>query len=57
MVEKGAFAPDFTLSSDQGEQISLLGLRGKRVLLFGKSDHAAGFRVHGQAFCPGVTFA
>ena len=34
MVEKGAFAPDFPLSSDQGEQVSLLGLRGKRVLLY-----------------------
>ena len=34
MVERGAFAPGFTLSSDQGEQVSLLGLRGKRVLLY-----------------------
>lgn len=34
MVEKGSFAPDFTLLSDEGEQVSLLGLRGKRVLLY-----------------------
>ncbi len=34
MVEKGSHAPDFTLASDQGEQVSLSGLRGRRVLLY-----------------------
>ena len=34
MVEKGSHAPDFTLASDQGEQVSLSDLRGRRVLLY-----------------------
>ena len=34
MVGKGSYAPDFTLRSDQGEQVSLRGLRGRRVLLY-----------------------
>ncbi len=34
MVEKGSDAPDFTLPSDRGEQVSLSGLRGRRVLLY-----------------------
>ena len=34
MIEEGAPAPDFTLGSDTGEQISLADLRGKQVVLY-----------------------
>ena len=34
MVEEGAPAPDFTLESDTGEQISLSHFRGKPVVLY-----------------------
>jgi peroxiredoxin Q/BCP len=34
MVEEGNPAPDFTLSSDGGEQVSLSSLRGKPVVLY-----------------------
>ncbi len=34
MVEEGAPAPDFTLTSDSGEQVSLSSLRGKPVVLY-----------------------
>ncbi len=33
-VEKGSRAPDFALSDERGEQVSLSSLRGKRVVLF-----------------------
>jgi peroxiredoxin Q/BCP len=33
-VEKGARAPDFTLASDQGGQVTLSALRGKKVVLY-----------------------
>lgn len=34
MVEKGCAAPDFTLPSDDGGDITLASLRGKKVLLY-----------------------
>ncbi len=33
-VEKGSKAPDFTLTDEGGEQVTLSALRGKRVVLF-----------------------
>jgi peroxiredoxin Q/BCP len=33
-VEKGARAPDFTLASDQGGEVTLSALRGKKVVLY-----------------------
>src|SRR6516164_7088909 len=34
VVEEGKPAPDFTLTSDAGEQVHLAGLRGKSVVLY-----------------------
>ena len=34
MVREGEPAPDFTLTSDAGEQVSLSDLRGKPVVLY-----------------------
>jgi peroxiredoxin Q/BCP len=34
VVEEGKQAPDFTLTSDRGEPVSLSGLRGKPVVLY-----------------------
>lgn len=34
MIEEGAPAPDFTLGSDTGEQVSLADRRGKQVVLY-----------------------
>ena len=34
MVEKGALAPDFTLLADDGTEVSLSDLRGKKVVLY-----------------------
>ena len=34
MVEEGAPAPDFTLTSDSGESVTLSSLRGKDVVLY-----------------------
>jgi thioredoxin-dependent peroxiredoxin len=34
MVEEGSLAPDFTLQSDSGEQVSLESLRGQPVVLY-----------------------
>lgn len=34
MLEVGASAPDFTATTDTGEQISLSSLRGKKVVLY-----------------------
>src|SRR3954453_19310090 len=34
MIREGDPAPDFTLESDSGEQVSLAGLRGKPVVLY-----------------------
>ena len=34
MIHEGEQAPDFTLESDAGEQVSLSGLRGKPVVLY-----------------------
>ena len=34
MLDRGASAPDFSLPSDQGEQMSLRALRGRRVVLY-----------------------
>ena len=33
MLEAGAQAPDFTLKSHEGEEVSLSGLRGKWVVI------------------------
>ena len=43
MVETGNPAPDFTLTSDSGERISLADLRGKPIVLyFYPKDHTPG---------------
>ena len=34
MLKIGDKAPDFTLKSDDGKDVSLNGLKGKRVLIF-----------------------
>jgi peroxiredoxin Q/BCP len=34
MIKKGSPAPDFTLASDGGEEVSLSSLRGNRVVLY-----------------------
>ncbi|MDH5588499.1 MAG: thioredoxin-dependent thiol peroxidase [Gemmatimonadota bacterium] len=34
MVEKGSSAPDFTLPTDGGEDVTLSGLRGRKVVLY-----------------------
>ena len=34
LVEEGSPAPDFTLTSDAGEQVSLESLRGQPVVLY-----------------------
>lgn len=34
MLKVGQKAPDFTLSSDEGKEVSLNDYKGKRVLLF-----------------------
>jgi peroxiredoxin Q/BCP len=34
MVEKGSKAPDFTLSADDGSQVSLKDFRGQKVLIY-----------------------
>ena len=34
MVEEGSQAPDFTLRTDEGEEVSLSSLRGKKVVLY-----------------------
>jgi peroxiredoxin Q/BCP len=34
MVEKGSKAPDFTLTADDGSQVKLSALRGKKVLIY-----------------------
>jgi peroxiredoxin Q/BCP len=34
MVEEGMMAPDFTLTSDQGEEVSLSDFRDQRVILY-----------------------
>ncbi len=34
MLEVGAMAPDFTLVSDEGKQVSLSDYRGKRVVIY-----------------------
>lgn len=52
MLEKGDVAPDFELTSDQGESVRLSDFRGKRVILFfypkaatpGCTKQACGFR-------------
>lgn len=33
-VEKGSPAPDFTLASDEGEEVTLSALRGRKVVLY-----------------------
>lgn len=34
MLQPGDVAPAFTLPSDEGQQVSLAGFRGKNVLLY-----------------------
>ena len=34
MIEPGKPAPDFTLATDGGEELTLSSLRGRRVVLF-----------------------
>jgi peroxiredoxin Q/BCP len=34
MIEKGSLAPDFTLASDEGADVTLSELRGKKVVLY-----------------------
>ena len=34
MIEKGDVAPDFTLSADDGSEVTLSGLRGRKVVLY-----------------------
>jgi thioredoxin-dependent peroxiredoxin len=34
MIEKGSKAPDFTLATDQGGEVTLSKLRGKKVVLY-----------------------
>lgn len=34
MVEEGAVAPDFTLTSDSGERVTLSSLRGRPIVLY-----------------------
>ena len=34
MIDVGALAPDFTLSDQDGEPVSLAGLRGQWVVLY-----------------------
>jgi len=34
MVEENEFAPDFTLPSDQGEEVTLSAFRGRKVVLY-----------------------
>jgi peroxiredoxin Q/BCP len=49
VVSKGEQAPDFTLESDAGEQVSLSGLRGKPVVLyFYPKDDTPGCTVQAQ---------
>jgi peroxiredoxin Q/BCP len=49
VVEEGRPAPDFTLTSDSGEQVSLASLRGKPVVLyFYPKDDTPGCTVQAQ---------
>ena len=58
MIREGEQAPDFTLESDTGEQVSLAGLRGKPVVLYfypkddtpGCTTQACGIRDSYDAF-------
>ena len=58
MIREGEQAPDFTLESDTGEQVSLAGLRGKPVVLYfypkddtpGCTAQACGIRDAYEAF-------
>ena len=34
MIERGSIAPDFTLTADDGSEVSLSDLRGKKVVLY-----------------------
>jgi thioredoxin-dependent peroxiredoxin len=54
MVEPGETAPDFSLENQEGEEVTLSGLRGKRVVLYfyprastpGCTTQACGVRDH-----------
>jgi peroxiredoxin Q/BCP len=58
LVEEGSPAPDFTLTSDSGEQVSLQSLRGQPVVLYfysrdgspGCTKQACGIRDSYEAF-------
>ena len=43
MLQEGTLAPDFTLTDDQGEQVTLSSFKGKKVVLyFYPKDHTSG---------------
>ena len=52
MLQQGTLAPDFTLTDDQGEQVTLSAFKGKKVVLYfypkdntsGCTTEACGFR-------------
>jgi thioredoxin-dependent peroxiredoxin len=58
MIEEGAPAPDFTLTSDSGDEVELSSLRGRRVVLYfypkddtpGCTAQACGIRDQWQDF-------
>lgn len=44
MIKPGAMAPDFTLADQDGNEVSLSGLRGKAVVLY--------FYPKADTYCP-----
>ncbi len=63
MLQVGTQAPDFTLTDDQGEQVTLSDFRGKKVVLYfypkdntpGCTTEACGFRdSHAQLLAKGA---
>ena len=63
MLKEGVLAPDFTLTDDQGDQVTLSQFRGKKAVLYfypkdntpGCTTEACGFRDgHGQILAKGA---
>ena len=63
MLKEGVLAPDFTLTDDQGDQVTLSQFRGKKVVLYfypkdntpGCTTEACGFRDgYGQILAKGA---